>query len=91
MECHVFPGSHGEVSLRQAIAQSCNVYFFKCAERMGYAALIEEAKLLGFTENPKLQIPSVRDTPIVPDPAWKKNHLGVKWTLEDTFNISIGQ
>ena len=91
MECHVFPGSHGEVSLRQAIAQSCNVYFFKCAERMGYEALIEEAKFLGFTENPQLQLPSLRDIPIVPDPAWKKNHLGVKWTLEDTFNISIGQ
>ena len=29
MECHVFPGSHGEVDLKKAIAQSCNVYFFR--------------------------------------------------------------
>ena len=42
-------------------------------------------------QKPTLALPSLRDTPIVPDPAWKKNTLGVKWTMEDTFNISIGQ
>ena len=31
MECHVFPGKHGELTLKDAIAQSCNVYFFRCA------------------------------------------------------------
>lgn len=91
MECHVFPGRHGELDLREAISQSCNVYFFRCAERIGYEKLIEEAKGLGFTENPSLELPKLRDSPIVPDPDWKKKTLGVKWTLEDTFNISIGQ
>ena len=91
MECHVFPGKHGELSLKDAIAQSCNVYFFRCAEKIGHQNLIQEAKMLGFNQNPNLELPSLRDTPIVPDPKWKKEALGVKWTLEDTFNISIGQ
>ena len=91
MECHVYPGKHGELSLRDAISQSCNVYFFRCAEKIGHENLIREAKMLGFTENPNLELPSLRDSPIVPDPTWKKDALGVKWTLEDTFNISIGQ
>ncbi|MEC8043605.1 MAG: penicillin-binding transpeptidase domain-containing protein [Verrucomicrobiota bacterium] len=91
MECHVFPGSHGEVDLKKAIAQSCNVYFFRIAEKIGHQSLIKEAKSLGFDRNPKIELPSLRDKPIVPDPEWKKNALGVNWTLEDTFNISIGQ
>ena len=91
MECHVFPGKHGELNLKDAISQSCNVYFFRCAEKIGHKKLIEEAKNLGFSENPSLELPTLRDSPIVPDPLWKKKTLGVKWTLEDTFNISIGQ
>lgn len=91
MECHVFPGRHGELNLRDAISQSCNVYFFRCAERIGHKKLISEARNLGFENSPHLELPPLRDSPIVPDPAWKKNMLGVKWTLEDTFNISIGQ
>ena len=91
MECHVFPGKHGELTLKDAIAQSCNVYFFRCAEKIGHNKLIEEAKNLGFDKNPSLELPQLRDSPIVPDPQWKKNTLGIKWNLEDTFNISIGQ
>ena len=91
MECHVFPGKHGELTLKDAIAQSCNVYFFRCAEKIGHNKLIEEAKKLGFDKNPILELPQLRDSPIVPDPQWKKNTLGIKWNLEDTFNISIGQ
>ena len=36
-------------------------------------------------------MPSLRDKPIVPDPDWKSKRIGVRWTLEDTFNIAIGQ
>ena len=91
MKCHVHPGQHGELNLRQAIAQSCNVYFFRCAEKMGHSALIDEARRVGMSEKPLLDLPSLRDSPIVPDPEWKKKTVGVKWTMEDTFNISIGQ
>ena len=91
MKCHVHPGQHGNLDLKEAIAQSCNVYFFRCAERMGHEKLISEARRLEMDQTPTWALPSLRDTPIVPAPAWKKNTLGVKWTMEDTFNISIGQ
>ena len=91
MKCHVHPGQHGELNLRQAIAQSCNVYFFRCAERLGHEHLISEARRVGMDQRPLLDLPSLRDSPIVPDPTWKKNRVGVNWTMEDTFNISIGQ
>ena len=91
MKCHVHPGQHGEMDLQQAISQSCNVYFFRCAEKMGHHALINEARRVGMDQKPPLDLPSLRDSPIVPDPKWKKERIGVKWTMEDTFNISIGQ
>jgi cell division protein FtsI/penicillin-binding protein 2 len=91
MECHVFPGKHGEMNLEDAISQSCNVYFYRLGEKIGFQKLIDAAKFMGLDHNPSIEVPTLRDRPIVPDPEWKKKRLGVRWTLEDTFNIAIGQ
>ena len=91
MICHVHPGTHGELTFREAVARSCNVYFFRIAERIGHANLIAESRRLNMHTSPSVQLPSPPGSPIVPDPDWKKKALGVGWTLEDTFNISIGQ
>ena len=91
MECHVFPGAHGEMNLHDAISQSCNVYFFRLAEKIGYQNLINTANLLQLDNSPSIEVPTLRDRPIVPDPEWKRKKIGIRWTLEDTFNISIGQ
>jgi cell division protein FtsI/penicillin-binding protein 2 len=91
MKCHIHPGQHGELDLRDAISQSCNVYFFRAAERITHQKLISEARWLKFDEKTPLSLPKLRDSPLVPDPEWKKKSMGVNWTLEDTFNISIGQ
>jgi len=91
MKCHVHPGQHGELDLRDAISQSCNVYFFRAAEKITHQTLITEARWLKFDEKTPLSLPKLRDSPLVPDPEWKKKSMGVNWTLEDTFNISIGQ
>ncbi len=91
MICHVHPGTHGELTFREAVARSCNVYFFRIAERIGHVNLIAEARRLNMHTSPSVQLPSPPGSPIVPDPDWKKKALGVGWTLEDTFNISIGQ
>ena len=91
MICHVHPGTHGELTFREAIARSCNIYFFRIAEKIGHQNLIAEARRLNMHIPPTVQLPSPRGFPIVPDPEWKKKAIGVGWTLEDTFNISIGQ
>ncbi len=91
MECHVYPGVHGEMNLVDAIAQSCNIYFFKAAEKIETEKLIEESKFFGMHEKVRVEMPSLPDRPIVPDPDWKKRRIGEDWKLEDTFNMSIGQ
>ena len=90
MICHVYPGAHGELTFQEAIARSCNVYFYRMGERIGHLGLIKEARRLNMHKLPSIQLPST-GSPIVPDPEWKKKATGVAWTLEDTFNITIGQ
>ena len=87
MICHCYPGRHGEMNLKNAEAQSCNVYFYQLAERLGEARLIQEAKSFGMDETPTIELPSLRNSPNVPDPDWKKKSIGEKWALEDTFNV----
>jgi len=91
MECHCYPGRHGPMNLRSAEAQSCNIYFFQIAERLGQKLLIAEAKSFGMNRSPDIQLPRLRNSPNVPDPEWKKKSVGEKWALEDTFNVAIGQ
>ncbi len=91
MICHCYPGKHGEINLRDAEAQSCNVYFFKLAELLGERELIKEAHAFGMDISPNIELPSLRNSPNVPDPTWKKQNVGEPWALEDTFNFAIGQ
>ena len=91
MKCHIHPGRHGEMDLVNAISQSCNVFFYRAGQDLKHELLIAEAKRFGMHEQPSIELPSIPDSPIVPDPEWKMKRIGVKWTLEDTFNVSIGQ
>lgn len=91
MICHCYPGKHGEMDLRNAEAQSCNVYFYQLAELLGEDPLISEAKSFGMDQTPDLELPRLRNSPNVPDPEWKKKRVRENWALEDTFNVAIGQ
>jgi peptidoglycan glycosyltransferase len=46
--------AHGTVSLKTALAESCNVTFGKLAYQLGSERMLETAKKLGFNENFKL-------------------------------------
>ena len=48
---------HGAVNLRTAMAQSCNVYFFDAARRMGIAPLAQWTDLLQFGKESGIDLP----------------------------------
>ena len=48
MECHVFPGIHGNMNLKDAISQSCNVYFYRLAEKTGFQKAYRYSKNVRF-------------------------------------------
>jgi len=81
---------HGFVDLRNGIKQSCDVYFYEIARRLGIDRLSVTAKkfglgnkvLNGFLEEKK---------GVVPNTKWKKENIGKSWVLGETLISGIGQ
>jgi penicillin-binding protein 2 len=87
--CHARRG-HGRVNMHRAIEQSCNIYFYNFAQRIGMAAIAAMARRLGLGQKFDLPFPS-QSYGTVPDPAWKKMKYGEDWQTYDTVNATIGQ
>ncbi len=82
---------HGSVNLYEAIAGSCNVYFWNVAKIIGMQPIADIARKLGFGKKQLNDSLPREQAGIIPDPEWKKKNLLANWTLADTFNATIGQ
>lgn len=81
---------HGRVDMARAIYQSCDVYFYYFAQKIGIESVAEMERHLGLGE--EYPIPVVGQSyGTVPDPAWKKRRHGTQWQAFDTVNATIGQ
>jgi penicillin-binding protein 2 len=83
-------GGHGTVNLSQALAQSCNVYFYNVGVRLEIGRISKYANMLG------LNAPSGVDLPyeasgLIPSPEWKMRTQKVQWFPGETVSVSIGQ
>jgi penicillin-binding protein 2 len=83
-------GGHGTIDMHRAVAQSCDIYFYQMARRVGTEKLAAMAKRLGLGEKFDLPVASQRFG-TVPDPAWKERRYHKPWSVSDTLNSSIGQ
>ncbi len=81
---------HGTVNMAKAIYQSCDVYFYHFAQRIGMEKIAVMAKRLGLGESYPLPVPG-QSYGTVPDPAWKLKKYGKEWAVFDTVNATIGQ
>jgi penicillin-binding protein 2 len=84
------PGGHGHISMRRAVAQSCDIYFYKMVSDVGYDRIAPTARALGLGQEFDLPFPTQRYG-TVPDSAWKKRKYHKDWTVADSLNASIGQ
>ena len=84
------PG-HGVMSLRNAIKQSCDTYFYEVARRLGVDRLNLTAKKFGLGEQVLKGVFNDEKVGLVPTTKWKKNHLGRGWVLGETLITGIGQ
>jgi penicillin-binding protein 2 len=87
--CHK-RGGHGAINLHRAIEQSCDIYFYQMAQRIGMDAIADMARKLGMGQRFALPFPS-QSFGTVPDTAWKKKKYGEDWQTYDTVNATIGQ
>ncbi len=81
---------HKDENLVEAIAHSCNVFFYNVALRMGVRPLLYWAKRFGFGVKTKIDIPGEKEG-LLPSPQWKKRRFHLPWFTGDTLNLSIGQ
>lgn len=83
-------GGHGKISLRRAIVESCDIYFYKAGEKIGIDTIADYARMFGLGS--ATGIPLVQEkSGLVPDSKWKRRALGEPWYLGETYNSSIGQ
>ncbi len=83
-------GGHGRVNMIGALRESCDVYFYEVAQRIGIDGI--------FAMNDRLGLGQKYDLPLSgmvhgsnPSRAWKQAKYGEEWLIGDTINASIGQ
>ena len=82
---------HGAMNMREAIKQSCDVYFYETARKLGVDRLNITSKKFGLGETVLSGIFSNEKKGLVPSTKWKKNNLGKGWVLGETLIAGIGQ
>ena len=82
---------HGYVSLRNAMKQSCDTYFYEIARKLGVDKLSETAKKFGLGEKVFGNLFDIEKKGLIPNTQWKKNALGKGWLLGETIITGIGQ
>ena len=81
---------HGFMNLRNAIKQSCDIYFYEVARRLGIDRLSVTAKQFGLGK--KVFNGFYEERPgVVPNTKWKLKNIGKGWYLGETFISGIGQ
>ena len=81
---------HGFMDMREGIKQSCDIYFYEVARRLGIDRLSETAKKFGLGK-PVLEGLIEERSGVVPNTSWKKKNIGKNWYLGETLHAGIGQ
>ena len=81
---------HGNVDLVKSLRESCDVYYYELAQRVGIEKIAEVARVLGLGKSFNIEMSAVTSG-IVPDKLWKRNARSREWVVGDTVNSSIGQ
>jgi penicillin-binding protein 2 len=84
------PGGHGHVDLHRGIQQSCDVFFYTVAMRLGVDKMHDAALKLGLGKPTGIEIPGERGG-LIPSRAWKQATYGTPWQQGDTLSAGIGQ
>lgn len=83
-------GGHGAVGVIQAIAASCDTFFYQIGLRLGVDKIAKYANLLGFGKLTGIDIPNEK-TGLIPTSEWKERTRGQKWQAGENLSIAVGQ
>jgi len=81
---------HGIVDLKKAIYQSCDVFFYELANKMGINNIFKSMNKFGFGQRTGIDI-SGEVEGLLPSKEWKKKRFDQVWYPGDTISVGIGQ
>ncbi len=87
--CWVKSG-HGEVTLEKAIYQSCDVFFYTLAEKLGIDRIARYSTALGLGQKTGIDLPN-EVSGVMPSEEWKIRNFKQKWFAGETISVGIGQ
>jgi penicillin-binding protein 2 len=89
--CHIRKPGHGRLNLQQALAQSCDIYFWTVGrDHLGVERIVNYARDYGFGEITGVDLPGELEG-FIPTPQWKERRFHERWQGGDTMNMAIGQ
>jgi penicillin-binding protein 2 len=83
-------GGHGTVNLHSGLVESCDVYFYEVARRIGIGRIAEMARKLGFGHKLDIDLPGELGG-LMPDKEWKKRRYNQPWQIGESLIAGIGQ
>ena len=83
-------GGHGAVNLHEAMAQSCDVYFYQTALDIGIDKIAAMSRRFGLGARTGIDMPGEMPG-IIPDQQWKRNRYKQSWHLGESLVNAIGQ
>jgi len=81
---------HELVDMKDSIAQSCDVFFYRLADKMGIDSLHDNLTFFNFGSKTGIDIPGERGG-ILPSKTWKKINKDEPWYRGETLIAGIGQ
>ena len=81
-------GSHGSISVTEAIEKSCNIFFYQVVQKLGLDKLVEYQQALGLGVDLEIEIGSEEGYLAGPEPVAE---LGLDWTVGQLLQAAIGQ
>jgi len=82
-------GGHGTLDMRGALKNSCDVYFYETARRVGIDRIAAMAHRFGLGTELQIDLPGARPG-FIPTREWRMGH-GKAWAPGDTVVAGIGQ
>jgi penicillin-binding protein 2 len=83
-------GGHGSVDLERSLQESCDVFYYEVAQKVGIDKIAEMGRMLGLGQRHDLPMSAISEG-VMPNKAWKLESYQKDWRIGDTINASIGQ
>lgn len=81
---------HGQVNLKDSLKQSCDVYYYDLALKVGIENISAMAQRFGLGVRHNVPMSAVAEG-LTPTKTWKRRVHDKEWVIGDTVNASIGQ